>query len=157
MGGTELTVIPTPGHTPESTTYRLGDDVVFTGDTLFLDGVGRPDLDADPEGGRRKARQLHGSLRRLADLPDGITVLPAHTASPVPFDGEIVGASLEDVKDRVAALSKPADTFVRDVLKWIPPTPANHEQIIALNREGEWPVDLDVVDLEVGANRCAAG
>ena len=84
-------------------------------------------------------------------------VLPAHTASPVPFDGVVVGASLEEVRGRVAAFSKSSDAFVRDVLERVPPTPANHERIIALNRRGEWLADLDVVDLEAGANRCAAG
>lgn len=157
VGGTGLKALSTPGHTPESVSYRLGDDVVFTGDTLFLDGVGRPDLDADDEEARRKARQLHGSLQRLASLPDGITVLPAHTASPVPFDGKIVGASLDEVRDRVPALSRPADAFVRGVLERIPPTPANHEEIVGFNRRGAWPVEGEVIDLEAGANRCAAG
>lgn len=157
VGDVELDVLATPGHTPESVSYRLGDEAVFTGDTLFLDGVGRPDLDADAAEGRRKARRLHGSLRRLTSLPDRITVLPAHTASPVAFDGVVVGAPLGRVRERVPALSKPADAFVRDVLERIPPTPANHEEIIALNRRGARPDDRDVVDLEAGANRCAAG
>ncbi|MFW6207027.1 MAG: MBL fold metallo-hydrolase [Gemmatimonadota bacterium] len=157
FGNVDLTVLSTPGHTPESASYRLGDAVVFTGDTLFLDGVGRPDLDADADGARRKARQLHQSLRRLASLPDGITVLPAHTASPVPFDGRLVGASLEDVRDRIPALAESAADFAHDVLARIPPTPANHQKIIPLNRRGEWPAEQDVVELESGANRCAAG
>ena len=45
-------VLATPGHTPESVSYRLGEEALFTGDTLFLRAVGRPDLDTDGEAAR---------------------------------------------------------------------------------------------------------
>lgn len=52
LGGATLTAIHTPGHTGESTSYALSGTAVLTGDTLFTNGVGRPDLHADPEAAR---------------------------------------------------------------------------------------------------------
>lgn len=66
-------VIPTPGHTPGSVCYYLpGAKVLFSGDTLFADSVGRTDL---PGG---SSRQLQMSLRLLAALPDDVVVYAGH-------------------------------------------------------------------------------
>lgn len=157
VGRASLMALHTPGHTPESMTYRLGNRVLFTGDTLFLHGVGRPDLDASSDEGRRKARTLHRSLQRLARLPDDILVLPGHASEPVPFDGEIVGAQLHAVKDQVDALDWSKERFVEQVTKNVPETPPNHETVIRRNETGEWPEETDIIDLEAGGNRCAVG
>lgn len=157
VGDAVLTALRTPGHTPESTTYMLDDEAVLTGDTLFLRGVGRPDLDAGPEEGRRKAHRLYRSLRRLGRLPDGTMVLPGHVPEPVPFDGEIVGAPLRTVKEQVDALEWSEERFVEAVTENVPPTPSNHEAIIDANTAGEWPGSDTILDLEAGANRCAVG
>src|SRR5215212_10277861 len=53
VGAAKLKALSTPGHTPESTSYLLDDRALFTGDTLFVDGVGRPDLEASPKEKRR--------------------------------------------------------------------------------------------------------
>ncbi|MBI2189037.1 MAG: hypothetical protein HYU37_18215 [Acidobacteria bacterium] len=50
--------VRTPGHTDESTSYVLNDAAVFTGDTLFTNGVGRPDLHANADTARQRARAL---------------------------------------------------------------------------------------------------
>ncbi len=62
LGNASLTATHTPGHTNESTSYVLNETAVFTGDTLFTNGVGRPDLHADPEAARQRARALFASL-----------------------------------------------------------------------------------------------
>lgn len=157
VGDTTLTALHTPGHTPESTTYGLGGSALFTGDTLFLEGVGRPDLDADPDEGRHKARHLYRSLQRLTELSEDAFVLPGHAPRPVPFDGEIVGASLGKVKKQVDALHWSEEKFVQRVTKNVPPTPPNHETIIDTNTTVNWPDEHEIVDLEAGANRCAVG
>ncbi len=89
LGEVTLTVLSTPGHTPESISIvvreRPGDDVpygVLTGDTLFIGDVGRPDLlSAAGESADDLARLLYRSLRdKLLTLPDETRVYPAHGA-----------------------------------------------------------------------------
>lgn len=157
IGDATLTALHTPGHTPESMTYRLGDSALFTGDTLFLQGVGRPDLDASPDEGRTKARQLYRSLQRLMRLSDDLTVFPGHTSRPVGFDEAVVAAPLGAVDTSVEVIRQSEEQFVDTILERVPPTPPNHEAIIARNETGQWPDRSDLVDLEAGANRCAVG
>ncbi len=157
VGSAPLEALRTPGHTPESTTYRLGRDALLTGDTLFVEGVGCPDLDADAAEGRRKARQLYRSLQRLTRRSGNPTVLPGHASAPVPFDSEVVGAPLSAVTDEVALLGMAEEAFVDRVTADVPETPPNHDTIIAANTTGDWPAEEAVVDLEAGANRCAIG
>jgi glyoxylase-like metal-dependent hydrolase (beta-lactamase superfamily II)/rhodanese-related sulfurtransferase len=156
VGRARLTVISTPGHTPESTVYLLEGRVLFTGDTLFLAGVGRPDLAADADETRRRAHALHGSLRRILGLPGETLILPAHTSQPIDFDGRPIMATLSEVRQRVELLHAPEATFVKSLLRRIPEPPPNHERIVSLNEAGLFPEE-DVTVLEAGANRCAVG
>lgn len=155
VGTAPVTVHHTPGHTPEHVVYELDGTALFTGDTLFIRGVGRPDLDADADDAREKARQLYRSLQQLIALPDDLLVLPGHASHPIAFDGELVGARLAEVKDRTDSLHWTEERFVEEILDRVPPTPPNHESIIAHNESGEWPGDDELVGLEAGANRCA--
>jgi glyoxylase-like metal-dependent hydrolase (beta-lactamase superfamily II) len=154
VGSARLVALRTPGHTMESTSYLLDDRALFTGDTLFLAGVGRPDLEASAGEARQRARLLHASLARLAALPPETLILPGHTSEPVPFNEEPIVATLADVRGRVAMLDLPEAAFVDAILARTPPTPPNHAQIVALNETGELPAG-DPTDLEAGANRCA--
>lgn len=158
FGRARLTAIHTPGHTDESFSYLLDGRYLFTGDTLFLDAVGRPDLEARGEEAevRRHARRLFASLAQLSGLGPEVLVLPAHTARPVPFDGEPIAAPLSDVRDRVEAMGLEEEAFVARLAGETPPTPANYERIVELNESGAWPGDA-LLELEAGANRCAAG
>jgi glyoxylase-like metal-dependent hydrolase (beta-lactamase superfamily II) len=149
-----IVTMRTPGHTLESTSYFLDGKALFTGDTLFLAGVGRPDLEASPEQARERARLLHASLARLTALPPETVILPGHTSEPAPFDDHPITATLADVISRVGMLELSEDAFVDAILARIPPTPPNHARIVALNEAGEMP-DGDPTDLEAGANRCA--
>ena len=156
IGTSRLEAIRTPGHTPESTCYLLDGRALFTGDTLFLSAVGRPDLEATPEQARKKARALYRSLERLLDLPPETLVLPGHTSEPVPFDAEPVSGTLAEVQRGVVVLHEDEKAFVEKVAGGVSPTPANHERIVELNRSGRVPQE-DPAELEAGANRCAAG
>ncbi len=129
---------------------------LFTGDTMFLSAVGRPDLEASPEGAREKARALHGSLRSLLDLDADTLVLPGHTGEPVSFDGEPLAAPLSKVQENVPFLSVNEESFVGKMARHASPVPENYERIVELNRSGELP-KCDPTELEAGANRCAAG
>lgn len=153
VGGATIEAIHTPGHTPESTSFRVG-QALFTGDTLFLSAVGRPDLETDAEGARGRAHDLYRSLNRLRELPAGTIVLPGHTSEPIQFDGRAIAGTLEEVGRRLDVLNLPETEFVATILDRIPPTPPNHDQIVQLNEAGEFP-DTDPTELEAGANRCA--
>jgi glyoxylase-like metal-dependent hydrolase (beta-lactamase superfamily II) len=154
VGFSRIVALRTPGHTLESTSYFLDGKALFTGDTLFLAGVGRPDLEASPEQARARARLLHASLLRLTALPPETIILPGHTSEPAPFDGQPITATLADVTNRVGMLGLSEEAFLGAILARIPPTPPNHARIVALNESGELP-DGDPTDLEAGANRCA--
>jgi glyoxylase-like metal-dependent hydrolase (beta-lactamase superfamily II) len=156
VGSATLEAVTTPGHTPESTSYLLDGRALFTGDTLFLSAVGRPDLDATAEGSRERARELYRSLRRLLGLGPGTLVLPGHTAEPVAFDGEPICAPMSEVRKSVRVLREGEEAFVQIIAERVAPPPSNFESIVELNRAGEVP-EGDPTELEAGANRCAAG
>jgi glyoxylase-like metal-dependent hydrolase (beta-lactamase superfamily II) len=154
IGAARLVALHTPGHTLESTCYLLDDLALFSGDTLFLAGVGRPDLEASPDEAKTRAHALHHSLHRLLALPPETLILPGHTSEPIAFDGQPIAAPLTQVQQRVGLLSVPEDSFVEALLARIPPTPPNHQRIVALNESGA-VFEGDPTELEAGANRCA--
>jgi glyoxylase-like metal-dependent hydrolase (beta-lactamase superfamily II) len=154
IGSSRIVALHTPGHTMESTCYLLDGRALFAGDTLFLSGVGRPDLEASADGAQERARLLHASLRRVLTLPRETLLLPGHTSEAAPFDEQPMAATLGQVACRVEMLGLPETAFRQTVLARIPPTPPNHARIVALNEAGIVP-DGDLTDLEAGANRCA--
>lgn len=154
FGQANLLAIHTPGHTFESMSFLLDGEALFTGDTLFLDGVGRPDLKADPDETKQRAHVLWNSLQAISSLDPDILILPSHTGRPTPFDRVPLVAPLQAVKSRVPALAYPETEFVDWILAHLPPNPPNYEFIVQLNEAGLLPVTgLD--RLEAGANRCA--
>jgi glyoxylase-like metal-dependent hydrolase (beta-lactamase superfamily II)/rhodanese-related sulfurtransferase len=158
VGGVEIEVLATPGHTGESVCYRLAGEALLTGDTLFTGAVGRPDLEKGNAGAEAGARLLWHSLHeRLLALPPSSRVLPAHHATAIGFDGVPVAATLGEVRERVALVQAPEETFVADVLRALQAKPPNFERVIAVN-EGKAGIEgLDPLDVEAGPNRCAVG
>jgi glyoxylase-like metal-dependent hydrolase (beta-lactamase superfamily II) len=152
VGNARITALQTPGHTDESTTY-LTNGIAFTGDTLFIRGVGRPDLHADGDEAGRRARDLFASLTRLAVLPPDTLVLPGHTSEAVPFNQRPIVTRLQDARVWLTAWLEDETTFVARLLASVPPTPPNFAAIVALNEAGEEAADP--AELEAGANRCA--
>jgi glyoxylase-like metal-dependent hydrolase (beta-lactamase superfamily II)/rhodanese-related sulfurtransferase len=154
IGAAQLVALHTPGHTPESTCFLLSRQLLFSGDTLFLNAVGRPDLEANEQEAKRRAHWLYASLQRLLELPADTLVLPGHTSTPVAFDGEPLLATLEKVRAAIPRLAYSESEFVAELLTRIPPTPPNHQQIVALNEAGDFGA-FNPITLEAGANRCA--
>ena len=154
FGSAALVAMRTPGHTKESTTYLLDNDAAFTGDTLFLAGVGRPDLEGGAhEESASRARLLHQSISRILELPEPALILPGHVSEPIPFNGRILATTVGTIRDTVALARLDSAAFVEAVLARIPPNPPNHSRIVELNERGELPEDPS--DMEAGANRCA--
>ena len=155
IGRSTLKAIATPGHTNESMCFVFGTSALCTGDTLFLHGVGRPDLKAAGDESAERARLLYHSLiDRILPLPDGLTVLPGHSSAAIAFDGVPHADSLANVRAAVSLASLDEAAFVRAVLARIPATPPNHLAIVRIN-EGRDAAPPDLHDLEAGANRCA--
>lgn len=154
VGNVTIEVVHTPGHTMESTSFKLGDEALFTGDTLFIDGVGRPDLKANANEAVKRSRLLFGSLQKLLKLHSKTLVLPAHVATAVSFNGKLIANSIGDLKDKLEVLRMAENTFVQYTTSRIPPTPPNYLTIANLNKQGSYN-GYKPADLEAGANRCA--
>jgi len=153
VGGRNLNVFHTPGHTPGSVSLDVG-DAVLSGDTLFVRSVGRPDLEGDDEDAvRDAARDLHGSVQRLRELDDDVLVLPGHMSDEEirPLATTLYG--LERNNDLVGLDDE--EEFVDGVVESLGSTPSNYEEIKAINW-GKEPLAEEDAELELGPNNCAA-
>jgi len=157
VGSATLEPHPLPGHTTGMTGFTVG-DVLLAGDSVFLDSVARPDLEAGADGARDLARDLHRTLtERLAGLPDETLVAPGHySESTPPSDGGTYTATLGTLRGRLPAFGMDREAFVEHVCDDIPPRPANFERIIAINLGAETADDDAAFELELGPNNCAA-
>ncbi|MBW8890398.1 MAG: MBL fold metallo-hydrolase [Fibrobacteres bacterium] len=153
LGRLRLEAWETPGHTPESKCYILEGRAAFTGDTLFLDSIGRPDLIAglDP---KRQSEILYASIRRLAGLSDATWILPGHLSVPPAFDGKPLAATLGELRTRNKYLSASKEEFLVSLAVGGNSPPPNFERIVEANRSGILP-EGDWALLEAGPNRCA--
>lgn len=152
FGQSNIRVMHTPGHTPGSLSYLLDEKYVFTGDTLFVESVGRPDL---RDKAAEFAMHLYDSLHnKLLNLPPHVVVLPAHHGEAVKPQNGIYWTTVEKAKTHpVLTLSK--DDFVREIEKITLPRPMNYRKIIDINK-GSVPLDKnEIPDLEIGPNRCS--
>ncbi|MDX1389853.1 MAG: MBL fold metallo-hydrolase [Acidobacteriota bacterium] len=158
VGGLNIETIATPGHTGESVCYLVNEEILLTGDTLFVDSVGRPDLEKGDAGAEAGARSLYHSLnKRLLSRFDDLGVYPAHHAEPVGFDGVPIGGSLRELRRSVDLLKLAEDDFVTRIVDGLSAKPPNFEAIIAVNEGKSALSGIDPLDLEAGPNRCAAG
>ncbi|UOE38088.1 MBL fold metallo-hydrolase [Chryseobacterium oryzae] len=152
VGKIKIKILHTPGHTMESTTYLLIDEngvetAIFTGDTLFLGDVGRPDL-AQKAGSVTQedlAGILYDSLQnKIMPLDDSITVYPAHGA------GSACGKNMQketvdilgNQKRTNYALNQPdKESFVREVLEGLTAPPKYFGMNVAMNKGGYESLD----------------
>lgn len=154
LGSSQLKAISTPGHTMESMTYAVNDQYLFTGDTLFTEGVGRPDLKADEDELKKRAGLLYQSLKKLMDINPEYLVLPEHASKPIPFDKYMIASTLKEIKNKVPVLALTENDFINNILSKIPPTPPNYKRIVELNLAGDIQ-SVNPAEVEAGANRCA--
>lgn len=151
LGDITIRVLHTPGHTPESTTYVLRDETgreraIFTGDTLFIGDVGRPDLAL---GGNLTERDLAGMLydslqTKIMPLPDDVVVYPAHGAGSAcgkNMSRETTDTLGNQKRFNYALRAASKEQFIEQVLDGLTTAPAYFAQNARLNREGSEPID----------------
>lgn len=152
LGAAKIKVLHTPGHTQESTTYLLIDEegkesAIFSGDTLFIGDVGRPDLAVKSDLSQEDlAGMLFDSLRnKIMPLPDSTTVYPGHGA------GSACGKNMS--KETVDTLGNQKATnyalranmtkeeFVKEVTNGLTTPPAYFPANVKMNKEGYGDID----------------
>jgi hydroxyacylglutathione hydrolase len=151
VGDLTLTFLHTPGHTPEHISVLAEaprePTRLFTGDLLFVGGVGRPDLLGDAQT-RRLANDLFDSLQRIMGLDDAIEVHPGHGA------GSLCGAGIGREPSSTIARERrlnamlqfhDRDAFVAAVLADIPETPPYFARMKQVNKAGPPPIKDDRV------------
>jgi glyoxylase-like metal-dependent hydrolase (beta-lactamase superfamily II)/rhodanese-related sulfurtransferase len=167
-----LRAIHTPGHTNGSMSFIIEYDpndynnnnindknptnsYLFTGDTLFVDGVGRPDL---RDQAKRFAELLYDTYhKKILQLPDDTVVLPAH------FNGTSIALkhtvpileTLGTIKKRVKLLSMTKEEFIDYIADTVQPRPGNYKTIISINKKMLSYDEIEMADLEAGPNSCA--
>ncbi len=158
LGDAALEAVAMPGHTTGMTGFAVG-NVLLTGDSLFLDGVARPDLEvADDDAQVDLARQLYETITERLERFDGeTTIAPGHVSEAAARGESVHAAPLGALRDRLAVFDIDPEAFIDRVLSDPPPPPANADRIVAINT-GTEDVDTDVAfELELGPNNCAAG
>lgn len=173
LGKVTIKVLHTPGHTLESATYLLIDEngknhAIFSGDTLFLGDVGRPDLAIKSDLTKEDlAGMLYVSLRhKIMPLEDDVIVYPAHGAGSAcgkNLSKETVGILGEQKKTNYALREDMTkEEFVEEVLDGIPPPPQYFAKNALMNKSGyddfetvlqQGDVALNAEDFEAIANQ----
>ncbi len=172
IGDVKIKVLHTPGHTPESSTYLLIDEegkehAIFSGDTLFIGDVGRPDLAVKSDLSQEDlAGMLFESLRnKIMTLPDEVIVYPAHGAGSAcgknmsKETSDLLGNQKKVNYALRADMSK--EEFVKEVTTGILPPPQYFSKNAMMNKQGVDSLDdimakgnvpLDVETFEAMAN-----
>ena len=152
FGNSILSVIHTPGHTPGSLCYVVDSKYVFTGDILFIESIGRPDLRDKAE---EFASELYNSLHnKLFKLPPETVVFPTHHGVTVESVNGVFSTTIEKAKKH-DVLKLPKEEFIKTIVDISVPRPMNYQRIIQINK-GSAPLrQNEIPDLELGPNRCS--
>ena len=145
IGGLTLRVLHTPGHTLESTCYLLFDEqgepyCIFTGDTLFVGDVGRPDLSSGNLSSEALAALLYDSLeQKIKPLADHIIVYPAH--GPGSSCGKNIGPNThstisEEKKNNYALRAESKEEFIKAVTTGLGAPPSYFMLNARINQQG---------------------
>ncbi len=150
LGKVSIKVLHTPGHTLESTCYLLIDEsgkphALFTGDTLFVGDVGRPDLSSGNLSKEELASMMYDSLQqKIIPLPDNVIVYPAHGAGSScgknlgPENFSTIG---EQKKLNYALQPQSREDFVRAVITGLDDAPQYFPINARINQEGYDPLE----------------
>jgi len=156
-GGPEVEIIHTPGHTPGSTCYRVDGKYLITGDTVFIQSIGRPDL-----GGMAQdwSRMLYKTMTDiLLKLDDDTVILPGHYMDWDEANEDLAfAAPMAKIKADNAAIYSIADekAFFAFIQANMRPQPEEYAKIREINA-GLVAVDEEQQEImDIGKNECAA-
>lgn len=151
LGKISITVLHTPGHTMESVSYLLKDEngketALFTGDTLFIGDVGRPDLAVKSDLTEKDlAGLLYDSLRnKIMTLPDDVIIYPAHGAGSAcgkNISKETFSTLGEQKKSNYALQDISREEFIDELTTGILPAPQYFAKNAMLNKNGYDSID----------------
>lgn len=148
--------IATPGHTPGSMSLLVNDRFLFTGDTVFVRGVGRPDLGGQAE---PWAKQLYHTLTvTLAGMPDDTVVLPSHYSchKEMRDDFTISGTLGEIRRNNEGMQAKSEEEFIAYIKQNMRPSPETYARIRKVNLAVLRVDEAELSELDLGKNECAA-
>lgn len=153
FGASSLEVVHSPGHTPGSTSFLLDEKMLFTGDIIMKESIGRPDL-----GGMSVpwATQLYDTLfKRFARFGDEIMVLPAHATGIHEQDQNgIVKLTLGEARGSDLYQMKDLREFLDRVSQSLPENPERYQQIRRVNLGTLSADEPKQKELEIGKNLC---
>lgn len=154
-GGPEIKILTTPGHTPGSLTFIVDKTYMLSGDTIFIQSIGRPDL-----GGQVNewAVQLYNTLQEVAKLDDSLLVLPGHYMDWNEANEDLLFClTLQQIKERNKdVFSMDEKTFFQYIKENMRKQPAEYALIRLANGNME-RYDMDrQEELDLGKNECAA-
>lgn len=164
VGEYDIEATYAPGHTSDMTNYLVDGRFLLTGDTLFVESVGRTELQFGDEKAATGAELLYDTLHgTVLSLPDETRILPGHVSVStdgtygVAAPGELVSTTLGELRDELDMLEMDKETFVHRVADNTPEKPPNYERVIAINTGRETVGDEEeATELELGPNNCAA-
>ena len=156
VGSVEILTIHIPGHTLGNAAFLLDDRYIFTGDSIFIESIARPDLGGH---GDTWAPIHYQSLRKLLELGDEVIVLPAHFSSLKEENEEgLYAASLGDLKksnEGLLMVQKSEEEFVEYILSSLPKFPEEYIDIKRVNAGLLEAGEVKASELELGKNICA--
>lgn len=144
-----------PGHTPGTTALLVGEQLMLVGDTIFVRGLGRPDLTGQAED---LARSLFRSVHeRLEPLAPTTVIAPAHWSSREEFnEAGAVTTTLRQVFEATLLNEQAIERFVQEIVSTLPDAPSTYDTIRLVNAGQLRPPEDELLVLDVGRNQCAA-
>lgn len=158
LGGKPIiTAIHTPGHTKGSTSLKIKNFGILTGDIAFVDGIGRPDLHDKVN---EYASDLYDTIHtKLLQLPENMFIGPAHHGKfKLSHFGQPIITSIEKIK-KFEIVKKSKEDFINYAIERVreTPHPPSYQSIVQINRQGLSISPQELTELESGPNNCAIG
>ncbi len=156
IGQSKLRTIHIPGHTLGNLAFLLDEKILFTGDSVFIESIARPDLGGH---GETWAPIHYRSLQKIVQLPENVLILPGHFSSPREANAQgLFAKTLGELKKKNEGLmmaQKSEREFVSYILSSLPIFPPQYVEIKRVNAGLVVPDEEKAAELELGKNICA--